>query len=202
AKWLAPRIYRFVDAHPDIELRLAASLKRSDFTTEEVDAVIRFGAGDYPALHVEQLFEDRATPLASPSLVKGAKPLREPADLANHTLLHDDSMVFMRESVRWSDWLEAAGVLGAAVSPQAAERGPRFNHADHGIDAAIDGAGVVFGREVLAERDIRRGQLVAPFDLYLPTGASFWFCCPPDALHREKVKVFRNWLFDELARTD
>ncbi len=193
AKWLAPRVYRFVDRHPEIDLRIAASLKRSDFRNDRVDAVIRFGGGDYPGEHTERLFGDAVLPLASPDLVAGDPPLRSPGDLARHTLLHDDSMAFMPNPIKWVDWLEAAGVSGVN-----AERGPRFSHADHGLDAAIDGAGVVLGRDVLAERDIRRGTLVAPFELKIPTGASFWFVCPPSALEREKVRLFRDWLFGEI----
>jgi len=197
AKWLAPRVYRFVDLHPDIELRISANLKKSDFQEDGVDVVVRFGNGDYPGLFTEKLFDDYVIPLVSPHTVTEDRPLNTPADLAHHTLLHDESMAFMNEPVGWAEWLRHAGVSGID-----AERGPRFNHADHGIDAAVDGAGVVLGRTLLARRDIRLGHLVAPFDLRLPTGAAYWFCCPPPALEREKIRVFKDWLMTEVVATN
>lgn len=198
AKWLAPRVYRFVDEHPEIELRIAASLKRTDFREDQVDAVIRFGGGGYEELFYEKLFDDAVLPLASPTLAESrGHALEQPSDLAHHTLLHDDSMAFMKSPIGWAEWLEAAGVTNVDAT-----RGPRFSHADHGIDAAIDGGGVVLGRKALAERDLARGQLYAPFDLVLPTKASFWFACPSAAMEREKVKVFRDWLMKEIATSD
>ncbi|MGI9355850.1 MAG: LysR family transcriptional regulator, partial [Rhizobiaceae bacterium] len=70
AKWLAPRVYKFVDQHPDIELRIAAGLKLTDFNVDEVDIALRFGGGDYPGLFVEPLFDEAVLPLASPEYVE------------------------------------------------------------------------------------------------------------------------------------
>ena len=188
AKWLAPRIYRFVEAHPDIELRLAASLRLVDFTTEEVDVGIRFGTGDYSGLVVERMFPEAVLPLAAP-----ASGVRDEATLAGARLLHDDSSNFVSRNTGWPDWLR---LMGFAIDGM---RGTRFNHADHALDAAIDGAGVAMGRLSLAMRDIAAGRLEAPFETYLETPAMFWLVTTPARLKRPKVQIFRDWLLAEIG---
>jgi hypothetical protein len=76
--------------------------------------------------------------------------------------------VFMLKN--WADWLDEAGATN--VDPAAS--GLHFNVADHALDAAIGGGGVVLGRTCLAEPDIRAGRLVTPFDLKLKADFSFY----------------------------
>ena len=189
AKWLAPRVYKFVDAHPEIELRIAANLKLVDFNIDEVDVALRFGEGVYPGLHVDPLFDEVALPLVSPALIERFGGTFGRAEMEKVTLLHDDSTSFMTEVVGWNTWLEKEGLDHIDGS-----KGPRFNHADHGLDAAIDGAGIVLGRLSLAMRDIRSGRLVAPFDTYVKASAGFHFVAPPASMDRPHVATFRDWL--------
>ncbi|MDD9909574.1 MAG: transcriptional regulator GcvA [Ahrensia sp.] len=192
AKWLAPRVYRFVDQHPQIELRIAASLKLADFNVDEVDLGLRFGSGDYPGLFVEPLFDEAVLPLASPDYM--ARFEGRPLDdcLTEATLLHDDSTSFMQQQSNWKRWLDERGI--DTVDPN---RGPRFSHADHGLDAAVDGAGIVLGRLSLAMRDIRSGRLVAPFEHYLKARAGFYFVAPPAGMELPRVQLFHQWLREE-----
>jgi LysR family glycine cleavage system transcriptional activator len=195
AKWLAPRLYRFVDENPDLEIRIAASLRLQDFVIDGIDVGIRFGAGNYPGLITERVVDESVLPLCSPSLAREAK-LEGPKDLAHVPLLHDDSIIDLPQSIGWRDWLNAAGAYTIS-----ANRGLHFSHADHGLDAAIEGAGVVLGRRSLAEGDLRTGRLVAPFDLEIPLRElAFWLVYPPDQAERPKVKAFRDWLFAEIER--
>ncbi|MEM1038416.1 MAG: transcriptional regulator GcvA [Pseudomonadota bacterium] len=194
AKWLAPRMYRFVDSYPHLEMRIAASLKLVDFNTDEVDVGLRFGGGVYPDLHVEQLFEEEVLPLASPDYVERHKDEIEAQDYGSLTLMHDDSSRFLAGALNWGSWLRAMG-----DETTDATRGPRFNHADHGLDAAIDGAGIVFGRLTLAMRDIRSGRLVAPFDSYMKTKSGFYFVAPKPSVELERVQIFREWLLAQAA---
>ena len=192
AKWLAPRVYRFVDEHPEIELRIAANLKLVDFNTDEVDVALRFGGGDYPDLFVEPLFDEAVLPLISPELLGRLGGQIGAQDFQNLTLLHDDSTSFIKDSADWSVWLSDQHIKNVDST-----KGPRFNHADHGLDAAIDGAGIAMGRLSLAMRDIRSGRLVAPFDYYLKPSAGFYFVAPKPSLEMPKVQTFYRWLMKE-----
>jgi len=194
AKWLAPRVYKFVDQYPDIELRIAANLKLCDFNVDEVDCALRFGLGDYPDVHAEPLFKEYMVPLASPAIVEEYGGTLDEKSLSELTLLHDDSSNFVKGkgAAGWRHWLEKMGY--SSINP---ERGPRFNHADHGLDAAVDGAGVVLGRLSIAMRDIKSGRLVAPFPEYIESQAGFHFVAPESFLEQARVESFRQWLLAE-----
>ena len=130
--------------------------------------------------------EEDHFPVCSPRLLGGKYPLRTPADLACHTLLHD---VF---TVDWAIWLHSAGI--DYVDPH---RGPTFLSSDHAIQAAIRGEGVVLGRSALVADDLAAGRLVRPFELSLPAGFAYYVVCPPRALKQPNVKAFRDWLTAE-----
>jgi LysR family glycine cleavage system transcriptional activator len=186
ARWLMPRLFRFRQAHGDIDVRVATSERLADFVSDGIDIAIRCGSGQYPGLTAELLMKEDHFPVCSPKLLKGRYPLRAPADLARHTFLHD---VF---TVDWAIWLRSAGINN--VDPY---RGPTFLSSDHAIQAAIRGEGVVLGRSALVADDLAAGRLVRPFELSLPAGFAYYVVYPPRALKRPKVKALRDWLVAE-----
>ncbi len=48
ARWLLPRIGRFVAAYPDIDLDVRANMANVDFANDDADVAIRYGYGDWP----------------------------------------------------------------------------------------------------------------------------------------------------------
>ena len=195
SKWLVPRLERFDSAHPDIDVRISASLEVVDLDREGFDAAIRLGRGSYPGLDVHELFAESVVPMCGPSLIEGRHPLETAADLRHHVFLHDDSLRFDRAAPDWPMWLKSAGVKDVDAS-----RGPHFSHPDHAMQAAMDGAGVVLGWRTLATADLAAGRLVIPFDLTLPMQLAFFFVCPQVAAERPKVVAFRDWLLEESHR--
>lgn len=188
AKWLVPRLFRFRRAHSDIDVRLSTSERLADFVSDGIDIAIRYGRGQYPGLKAELLMEEEIAPVCSPRLLEGPHPLRTPADLKHHTLVHDDF------HIDWAMWLGAAGIEG--IDPH---RGPTFHSSEHAVQAAVLGEGVVLGRSALVADDVAGGRLVRPFALSLPAGLAYYVAYPPRALQRYKVKVFRDWLMAEVA---
>jgi len=188
ARWLSPRLSQFWERHPDIDLRLHHSIDPVvDFERERVDMAVRWGRGEWPGVEVELLLPVRVTPVCSPKLLRGPHPLRRPADLRHHTLLHEESYDL------WAKWLAAAGVHDLEA------RGPIIDDTNVRTQAAIDGQGVTFGALSLLADDLATGRLVAPFPLTLDDLA-YYIVYPPGALARPKVKVFRDWLLEEAAR--
>jgi LysR family glycine cleavage system transcriptional activator len=181
-----PRLFRFRRTHGDIDVRVATSERLADFVNDGIDIAIRCGGGQYRGLSAELLMKEDHFPVCSPKLLKGRYPLRTPADLARHTLLHD---VF---TVDWAIWLHSAGIDN--VDPH---RGPTFLSSDHAIQAAVRGEGVVLGRSALVADDLAAGRLVRPFELSLPAGFAYYLVYPPRALQRRNVKAFRDWLILE-----
>jgi len=186
AKWLVHRLGRFVDAHPDIDLRVSASKEHIDFAREDIDVAVRHGDGHWPGLSVTRLCAEELFPVCSPKLMRGRGALRTPADLARHTLLH------VNDRRDWSKWLEAAEVTGADV-----DRGPIFNQASIAIDAAVDGQGIALARTALAAWDLGAGRLVRPFPLALKASFAYWIVCPKSTADLPKIMTFREWLLAE-----
>ncbi len=193
SKWLAPRLYKFAQDHPEIELRFNAGLKIADFDRDEVDVAIRFGRDVAEGLFAEPLGVEWLTPMMTPEM---AKAMKSPQDLGNATLIHDDSIAFMKMKWDWTSWCSVAGVKADT------EHGLRFSHADHALDAAMSGAGVVLGRITLATRALEAGQLVAPFALGLIADAQFRIVCPHGHENRPHIRAFRDWVKHEVAMSN
>ena len=206
AKWLMPRLHRFVNNFPDIDVRISATMRQVDLCrqngahtivgdnerADDADISVRYGTGDYPNRQVQKLFKVSFTPLCNPRLMDGQRPLRKPADLRHYTLLHDDLPDISEGWANWAQWLHAAGADGIE-----ANRGPHFSHPTLGLDAAIDGAGVVLGAKELATFDLAAKRLVAPFDLSVETGSAYYVLTSGSQVDDPKVAAFRDWLVDE-----
>jgi LysR family transcriptional regulator, glycine cleavage system transcriptional activator len=195
-KWLVPRLYRFMELYPEIDIRISASMQPANFETDGIDVAVRFVLGALPDLHAEKLLDDTVLPLCSPRLLHGPEPLRTQRDLARHTLIHVDQPAPFPPAPTWADWLGIVGVEGVDAS-----RGLRFNAADHAIDAAAEGVGIALGYKVIALGDLQAGRLVVPFGPELPLRArGYHFVCPRRRAAQPKVRVFRDWLFAEMAQ--
>ena len=200
SKWLAPRLYRFSMAYPEIDVRVSSSIKNANFTTDGVDAALRnlpVNAAQDEALEVEKLIDLSLVPVCSPAFVKKHGPFRSPEMLKGLPLIHDDSLSGRAAMPTWVDWFAAAGLKGVDVS-----RGLRFNSSDHALDATVEGAGVLLALDALAYDDLRTGRLVKPFDLTLPSGRCYSFVCRKERLESTKVRVFRAWLREEVVALD
>ena len=188
AKWLVHRLGRFSEAHPDVELRISASVQHVDFAREDVDLAIRHGDGHWAGLHVARLCDEEIYPVCSPALLKGRRALRRPADLAHHALLHVD------DASLWNSWLRRFRVNAVDGA-----RGVVFNQASMAIDAAVQGQGVAMARTALAAWDLLAGRLVRPFPQALPAPFAMWIACPEATAELPKVANFRRWLLAEAA---
>ena len=189
AKWLLQRLPDFSNTYSDITVRLDASLDVQDFDRDGIDISIRLGMGDYPGLYVERVFAEEVSPVCSPALLEGAKPLRTPEDLKNHRLLHVDWSKSTALPPDWHMWSKAAGVEGLDVN-----RGLRFTIESMAIEAAINGDGVALISHSAIAKDFKAGRLVKPFDFVLKSDLAYWLVCPPAHLRRAKVRVFCEWL--------
>lgn len=197
AKWLVPRLHRFQQAHPDIELRIDANDYVVDFARDNVDVGLRYGRGNYPGLRVDRLLAEEVSPVCSPRLMQGPHPLRTPDDLRHHVLLHVDWKVMSEAAPSWRMWLLAAGVRDVDGS-----RGPRFTLESMAMQAAIEGQGVALTSLVLAADDIRAGRLIRPFHIAVDGMDSFaYFVVAPEwKAEQPKVKAFRQWVIAEAQR--
>lgn len=207
SRWLVPRLHRFYAAWPGVELHLASALGAIDGASEREGGGqemrgrrqqlwIRFGAGRYPGFRSELLLRPVYTPVCSPRLLQAKLPLRQPADLRYHHLIHDDTIGEGHQRATWADWLAAAGVPDA-------DRIPGLHFADPGlaIAAAADGLGVALVPKPMVTAELADGRLSAPFEQGLVARLAYYLVMPPALAETPAVAAFRDWLLQE-AGTD
>lgn len=194
-KWLIPRLVRFLKAHPAIDVKVSTSAQSVDFDREGFDLAVRYGRGVYPGLRAELCLPVEVFPVCSPVLLQGEPPLRVPADLKHHTLLHDDSTYTDVSNPNWAMWLDHAGVEGVDAT-----RGPSFWPSHLVINAAIDGMGVALAKRNWVDRDIEEGRLVRPFDLSLPVEFSYFLVYPESRAEDQMIATFVAWVRGEVAK--
>ena len=177
--WLLPRLTRFRETHPYVDLRLLTNNNRVDLAGEGLDAAILFGAGDWPAADSAHLLDAPLSPLCTPQIAAG---LRHPAELAQQTLLRSYRVQ------DWPAWFEAAGV---ADPPDA--KGPVFDASLVMVQAALAGEGVALAPPAMFTREIAAGQLVQPFRTTVGSGA-YYLVTPRNKAQGDALAAFRAFL--------
>jgi len=200
--WLVPRLAKFRQVHPEIDVRIAANNDVLDLERDRIDVAIRYAAPDRVPASAIQLFGEEVVPVCAPALLKDkARPLREAADLAHHVLLHDDpggSRWPALPYLQWDVWLQAMGLPD--LQPAGALH---FSHYDQLIQAAANGEGVALGRLPLLSKQIREGRLVAAFERARGRGRGtvstrgYFMLATAGAAGRPEVKHFMDWLVTE-----
>jgi len=186
SRWLMPRLIRFMDAHPKIEVNVLTTNQLANFAADEVDIAIRFGRGPWPGLACEKFLDDEYFPVASPRMNRGKLP-REPKDLLKLRVMRED-----RD--HWQQWLEAAG-----VPLEKPLEGPLFHDSTYSLAAAARGEGVALARRSIVGEDLERGVLKRLFDVGVRSSESYWFVSPKQIAEAPKVKAFRAWVKSELS---
>jgi len=196
AEWLVPRLYRFREQHPDIDVLLHPSEELVDLEHSRVDLGIRYGSGSYPGLVAERLFYDEIFPVYSPRMLKGRRPLKQPGDLRGLPLIHTEWTPETGHWPGWSDWLRAAGITtGVNVG-----KGLRFSDGALVIQAAVSGQGVALGSKALALEHLAAGRLIRPFELSLVTDFAYYIACAKSRAEEPDLLAFRRWVLSEAQR--
>ncbi len=180
-RWFLPLLPGLRAVMPDMDVRVTTyDAWEPRFEDSDVDAAIIQGRGDWQDVEAIPLMPERLTPVCSAEL---GKRLAVPADLKHLPLLH----CFPVQG--WSRWLEAAGVEGVA-----AHRGQSFDTLDLALSAATRGHGVALGDLNLVRESLNDGVLVAPFDIELNQGISYFLIYPPHRAQLPKIRALREWL--------
>ena len=188
--WLMPRIPKFRDLHPDIELRMTASDPYVDPIAEGVDAAVRYGSGDWPGLMATRLFDEEIFPVCSPAYLDGRPGPAPVEDLISETLLHLD--VTHHAWIDWSTWLRELG-----LSPPGARRGQRFNTYTILIQAAVAGQGIALGWRHMVDELLAAGSLIRPIEASLHPDSAYYLVLPEAMPVGRETAAFRDWLLEE-----
>lgn len=188
AQWLTPRLSDFLEKHPGMEVRIAASTDYSRFAADEFDADIVYGKPDNDSLVVHSLGTEVVKPMCSPAM---AERIRSPRDLYQLPLIRSSL-----KAVTWEDWFKRNGL------PQPETVGMRFDRSFMAVSAAADGLGVCLDSTRLAERELASGRLVTPLEGQCQNldYAPHYLAYPRRNAQRPIVTAFTRWLLGELAR--
>lgn len=197
ASWVIPRLERFRERHPDIDVRLDADNRIVDLIHDDVDVGLRYGLGDYPGMRVDSLLSEEVFPVCSPRLLEGEHPLRELEDLRRHTLLHVDGFVQDDYWPDWDMWLRSAGMSDLEV-----RRSLRFSQTTLALQAAVAGQGVALGSRVLAGNELAQGRLVRPFAHGTRMSFAYYMVCPEALADEPRIAAFREWIIEEAAAAE
>ncbi|TLZ25132.1 MAG: hypothetical protein E6K29_16160, partial [Gammaproteobacteria bacterium] len=100
--WLLPRLPNFTSQHAGIDVQIHTSTELVDFVKTGMDAGIRFGAGTWPRLHAQKLFDEWLVPVCTPQLLQRHGLVTEARDLRHYKLLHSTYEP-------WTAWLLEGG---------------------------------------------------------------------------------------------
>jgi len=191
-RWLIPRLPDFQRDHPGLELRIVTASTPAEQFRMDVDAVIS-GPARHPGWVGNGFLGEARLPVLSPDLMRKL-PLRTPADLERHTLLHAATL---REA--WPRWMAAANVPDLTPA-----RDQVFEHFYFAIQAALEGLGVVMGPLALIGDELRAGRLLAPISEPALRTRGYFVYAPQASSDAPAVTAIRKWLVaaGSLAETE
>lgn len=179
-----PRFAEFTAQYPDIVIEVFLSVPLYDLSLSESDVEVRFGAGKYPDLVAEKLFEEPSFAVASPSYLEKIGGLKTPADLQKATLL--------RSALEpWQPWFEVAGLDWPEPSSAL-----RLDDMGLLLEAVRHGHGVGLTRKHFVQNLIATGEIVHLFpDVQLKTPPhAYYVVYEKPVRDRPEVNAFVEWL--------
>lgn len=188
--WLIPRVARFHQAHPGMELQFNVNYGPVDVVRENIGVAIRNTMIPAPEdVVVRELVTEWVGPVCSPEYMRSAR-IRKPADLTNARLLSTKTRM-----QAWDEWAQAAGVAGLSFPVRES-----FEHFYVLIQAASCGLGIAPVPRMLVLDDLQSGKLVAPFG-FVPGPHKLALWIAPHLRARAETQALAQWLTDELRET-
>ncbi len=195
SRWLMPRLPRFREQHPDIDVQVIADSRLLDLRANNIDLAIRFGHGRYPGYAVTPLMPDSVFPVCSPHLIAERGPVGTVDALLALPILIDSATEGDPSASDWRNWLNDIGRPDAIC-----RNGQRFSDANLMIDAAVLGLGVGLARASLVSDHIAKGTLIRPLSFATPTAYAYYLLALPEAAELPMIALFRDWLRAEAAQ--
>ena len=186
SRWLVPRLARFRQDHPRIELVLHESPRITDAAMMTSHLAVDWGTGNWSGLNSQKLLDITYSPVLRADVIDAYGPLKEPADLIRFPLIHQ------RDKSEWSSWLKLAGVDEFEPATETTIRDSNMV-----LQASLDGQGVALGVFPFVEKDVASGALVKPFDIDLAPERSFYLLSRPSGQRTREVSIVQKWLLNE-----
>lgn len=191
ARWLVPRLPRFLALHPEVTINLAARIEPFDFAVEPFDAAIHVGQPVWAGGVLTHLMDEEVVPVADPGFAARHGVVR-PQDLAGTPLLHQST-----RPTAWAEWFAAVGHTTDAVW-----RGARFDQFSMVSQAAAAGLGAALVPRFLVEEELALGRLMQLFPVPLSTRSAYFLARPESKGRSALLEAFEAWLAEEAIRNE
>ena len=191
--WLLPRLRKFRQSNRNIMISLVSSDVDSECLADDIDLTILRGDSkdDWPGFQADLLFGETVFPVCAPSYLAGNPRMNDVAALADHVLI-DVSNVHT-EWLNWKTWMAELGVESEGITPST-----QVNTYPLGIQAAVDGLGVVLGWGHLVDQMLQKGTLVRPLEgVHVRTTSGYYLLRREGAENYPERDVVTNWLLQE-----
>lgn len=189
--WLMPKLEKFSEAHPEIDLRILASDQKMDLRRDGVDVAILFGQGASDGVDATLLFGETVYPVCCPAYLAAHPELRQASDILDQTLVHLDGGGNIWGSVDWPAWLAMQGITTMPV-----RRGIQLNSYPMVLQAAEAGRGVALGWSYIVDEMLQDGRLVCPVNASMDTRNGYYLGAAKDKQHNQSVEIFKRWIVD------
>lgn len=183
ANWLTPRLKKFIQCYPDIDVEVILTNTELDLAMREADVAVRLRRPVQPELVQRKLFTVGFNIFASPDYLEQCGTPESISDLDHHKIV-----TYGRPPpyIRAINWLETAGREGAARRPVL-----RVNDIYGLKQAALNGLGIVMLPDYIvgSENTLTRIALNADlpfFDTYLVYAE--------EQRASKRINVFRDFL--------
>lgn len=188
--WLGPRLPFFMKSHPDITIRMTTSSEPIDLLRmNELDMAISYGPPQKrAAIIVHPLGKERIVPLCSPALVKKGLPAGK---LITRLPLIDSPL----SKATWASWFS----LNRLDMPDRARSS--FDRAALAISAAADQLGVALESTRLAEKSLRKRELIelGKHDFIAIEQETHFLYFRSGEARLPKIEQFHDWLFAQIG---
>jgi LysR family glycine cleavage system transcriptional activator len=158
----------------------------ADFTTQNLDAAVRSGRGDWDGLYSDKLTSIELLPVCTENFLRETN-LSVPLDLSRVTLLHSIS--------RPQDWLTWLRTNNLDID---ASKGLKFENSALAYEAALQGIGIAIGVRVLVEHNLGIGAFIAPFEKSVMLDEGYFLTWPRDSAPSVPLRKFQAWLKTQL----
>ncbi|RDJ27568.1 LysR family transcriptional regulator [Bosea caraganae] len=180
-RWLIPRLHRFRDLHPGIDVRLSATDYSANLKSERFDIEIAVEESPRPERGERRgrlLFQEWLGPVTRPDVA-----FRSAGDLSPSLLLQTKTRMNA-----WSMWSAAACI--PAIDPA----GAVFEHYYYTLEAAGAGLGICIAPWHLVMNDVEAGRLAAPLGF---VKSDYCYVARTRMPANPKIERFCEWLAEE-----
>lgn len=191
--WLLPRLSDFVKKYGVLDLRVIDTIRKVDFESENVDAQILYGEGNWTGVDLDLLARDELCLVCSPGFLETYGPVTNMTELAKSPLIYTE-----RRTADWYRIFNASAVDRALNAPRFTTLRPL-----PAIEAAAQGMGIAITSRLCVSDHLAVGRLVVPLEIEdLNTNMSSYFLSRRLNSHLDKrLKHLNSWLAKQIADT-